>query len=67
MFTEEFIKISKKSLVKCKIAVAMEKSYQTIEIWLTNPNQQQNFTTKKGISALVESTGLTEDQIFTKD
>lgn len=67
MFTEEFIKITKNSVVKCKIAVALNKAYPTINNWLSIPKFQENLTTKKAISALVEITGLTEEQIFKKD
>jgi len=64
-FTQEFIKKTKNSNLRCHFAVTFGVSYFTICDWLEKPSADE-LTKPKYLADLVRLTGLEESQIFEK-
>jgi hypothetical protein len=65
-FTQNFVKITKNSNLRCHFAVAFDVSYFTICDWLEKPLSDE-LTKPKYLPHLMRLTNLTEAEIFKKE
>jgi hypothetical protein len=65
-FTPQFLKKMKKSVLRSGLSWNLKVSYYTINEWLDNPRKTE-FTKPMYLDLLKEISGMSEDEIFTKN